>query len=101
MSSVLDMYANFLQMAVSAIAVGSALFFRFRPEADQRTVHIGNREFRRDAMYGFGLLAMQGVMVQIVANSVNTLSGISLFSSDLVLSAYALSFVILVTGAKA
>jgi len=92
------LYADFLKYFLALIVVGVSLKYRFIDPAKKEPVIIMGKPFGRNIVNGFSTVAFLGVVIQLVANTVNMLENLSLFKDPVIGAGFGAAFIILATA---
>jgi hypothetical protein len=92
---VIFFYSDFLSLFLAMIIVGTAIKLALQ-EPNGKTYQIGEKTYGRQKVHTAATLALLGVVIQTVSNSVETLDGRSLLLDEKILAAYGLAFAVMV-----
>ncbi|MCX7544387.1 hypothetical protein [Marinicella gelatinilytica] len=95
---VVTLYAEFLKYFLALIVVGVSLKYRFVDPHKKEPVILMGKRFGRHQINGFGTVAFLGVVIQVVANTINGLQDLSVFQDPVIGAGFGTAFLILVTA---
>ena len=88
-------YAHFLKIAICGLLVGTAIYFRVKPIARNKTAEIFGRTIRLSTAYGLALITAMGVAFEAVGRTFNLFTGETLMLQPAVMASYVAAVFIL------
>lgn len=95
---VVFLYADFLKYFLALIVIGVSLKYRFVDPAKKEPVILMGKQFGRHQINGFATVAFLGVVIQVVANTVQGLEDLSFFQDPVITTGFGAAFLILITA---
>ena len=92
---VLNHYSDLLTLFLSLVVAGTAVRLALQ-EPNHKTYQWGDKEISKQKVHTGVLLIVLGLVIQLVANSVESLSGKQLILDEKVLAAYAFALMVMV-----
>lgn len=91
----LSYYSEYLSLFMSLIVAGTALKLALQTPNNQ-TYQIGDKEISKQKTHTAATLAVMGVVIQLVSNTMQSLDGRSLLLDEKILAAYAFGLAVMI-----
>lgn len=90
-----NLYSEYLSLFLSLIIAGTGLNLAFQKQ-NNKTYRLGDKDVSRQKVHTAGMLALLGMVIQVVSNSMETLNGRQLLLDEKIIGAYAFALAVMI-----
>ncbi len=91
----LSFHSEYLSLFISLIIAGTGLNLALQ-EHSNKTYRIGNKEINQQKAHTAAMLAVLGIVIQVVSNAMQSLDGRTLLLDEKILGAYAFVLAVMI-----
>ncbi len=88
-------YSEYLSLFMSLIVAGTGLKLALQ-EQNNETYQLGDKQISKQKAHTAAMLALLGVVIQTVSNTMQSLDGRTLLLDEKILAAYAMSIMVMI-----
>ncbi len=90
-----NLYGEFLTLFLSLIIAGTGLNLALQKPSN-KTYRLGDKDVSRQKVHTAGMLALLGIVIQVVSDSIGALNGKELLLDEKIIGAYAFALAVMI-----